>query len=95
MFRKIFGPFPDEPLMYGLDRILGLFLKFDITNKSSNSAMDGIKNEISKEATNEIKSIDGKTNSDVKIIPIIHDIENKNNDVSSNCSREVSSLCNI
>lgn len=29
MFKKLFGPFPDEPLLYSLDRILGLFHKFD------------------------------------------------------------------
>ncbi len=29
MFKKLFGPFPDEPLLYTFDKILGLFCKFD------------------------------------------------------------------
>ncbi|XP_037048861.1 uncharacterized protein LOC119083278 [Bradysia coprophila] len=29
MFKSFFGPFPDEPLLYSFDKILGLFHKFD------------------------------------------------------------------
>lgn len=31
MFKNFFGPFPDEPLLYSIDKILGLFHQFDST----------------------------------------------------------------
>lgn len=27
MFQKLFGPLPDEPLVYGVDKLIGLFTK--------------------------------------------------------------------
>lgn len=37
MFQKLFGPFPDEPLLYGVDKLLGLYTKF-VKNKKTNAA---------------------------------------------------------
>lgn len=36
MLKKLFGPFPDEPLLYGFDKIIGHFNKFDSKFKSHN-----------------------------------------------------------
>lgn len=40
MFKKLFGPFPDEPLLYGFDKIVDLYNKFDSKLKRNNALID-------------------------------------------------------
>lgn len=44
--KKLFGPFPDEPLLYGFDKILGLFNKFDSKLKRDNAASNAATNSV-------------------------------------------------
>lgn len=45
MLKKLFGPFPDEPLLYSFDKILGLFHKIDSKLKRINVSNNGGTNE--------------------------------------------------
>lgn len=49
MFKNLFGPFPDEPLLYSFDKMIGLFQKIDSKLKRKND---------SKNATNKIDFVD-------------------------------------
>lgn len=41
MLKKLFGPFPDEPLLYSFDKILGLFHIIDFKLKRNIASNNG------------------------------------------------------
>lgn len=40
MFKKLFGPYPDEALLYSFDKIIGLYYKIDSKLKRANAPND-------------------------------------------------------
>lgn len=69
MLKNFFGPFPDEPLLYGFDKILELFHKFNSKLKCSDGetqidtpvSVDEKINEVINETTTASEDVTGET----------------------------------
>lgn len=90
MFKKLFGPYPDEALLYSFDKIIGLYYKIDSKLKRTNASNNV---PIEEKITNVIDEPTTKkdvTSTDDKLNEIILETTTKNDVVPSPTSQPVS-----